>query len=80
MCGFPQNSKERLHQIEANHKSTFRAGGTKEHNNGPRNPIGRGGMDGPSGPISTSFSSPLQHLPADVIKRDWDFREIALFF
>jgi hypothetical protein len=70
---FSSNSKERLHWIEAKHKSTFRAEGTKEHNNGPRNPIGRGGMDGPSGPISTSLSSPLQHPPADVIKRDWDF-------
>jgi hypothetical protein len=54
------NSKERLHRTETNHKSIFRAEGTKDNNNGPRNPIGRGGMDGPSGPVSTSFSSPLQ--------------------
>jgi hypothetical protein len=32
---FSSNSKERLHRIGAKHKSTFRAGGTKEHNNGP---------------------------------------------
>jgi hypothetical protein len=70
---FPSNSKERTHQIEAKHKSTFRAGGVREHNNRPPNPIGRGGMDGPSGPISTSFSSPITHPSADVIKRDWDF-------
>jgi hypothetical protein len=70
---FPSNSKERLHRTEAKHKSIFRAEGTKDKNYGPRNPIGRGGVDSPSGPISTSFSSPLQHPPADVIKRDWDF-------
>jgi hypothetical protein len=70
---FPSNSKKRLHQTEAKHKSIFRAEGAKDNNSGPRNTIGRGGMDGPSGPVSTCVSSPLQHPPADIIKRDWDF-------
>jgi hypothetical protein len=72
---FHSNSRERLRRTEAKHKSIIRAEGAnlKDNNTGPRNPIGRGSMDGSLGPASTSFSPPLQHPPNDIVKRDWDF-------